>query len=122
MKSLICSIILLSSIICATVTVGIYTDNQLASFIDSIEQKIPSKETATFQSAEEIEREFEKMKPYLILFMQKNEVRDIEMHIADMKSAVESDDEPNILAAKSRLILHIRQLRRLSTFSIEAIF
>ena len=122
MKSLICSIILLSSIICATVTVGIYTDNQLASFIDSIEQKIPSKETTTFQSAEEIEREFEKMKPYLILFMQKNEVRDIEMHIADMKSAVESDDEPNILAAKSRLILHIRQLRRLSTFSIEAIF
>ena len=122
MKSLICSIILLCSIICATVFVGIYTDNQLARFIDSIEQKISNENVVTYQSAEEIEREFEKMKPYLILFMKKNEVRDIEMHIADIKSAVESDDTPNILAAKSRLILHIRQLRRLSTFSIEAIF
>ena len=122
MKSLICSVILFSSIICATVSVGIYTDKQLAGFINSIEERIPADDTVTYQNAEEVEREFEKMKPYLILFMQKNEVRDIEMHIADIKSAVESDDTPNILAAKSRLILHIRQLRRLSTFSIEAIF
>ena len=122
MKSLICSIILLSCIICATVSVGIYTDKQLAGFINSIEERIPADDTVTYQNAEEIEREFEKMKPYLILFMQKNEVRDIEMHIADIKSAVESDDAPSIFAAKSRLILHIRQLRRLSTFSIEAIF
>ena len=122
MKSLICSIILLSCIICATVSVGIYTDKQLTGFINSIEERIPADDTVTYQNAEEVEREFEKMKPYLILFMQKNEVRDIEMHIADIQSAVESDDTPNILAAKSRLILHIRQLRRLSTFSIEAIF
>ena len=123
MKSLICSIILLCSIICSTILVGIYTDRQLTAFIDTVDRKINTEyEIASTEDVEELEGEFKKIKPYLILFMKKDELRDIEMHISDIESAVKSKDIPSVTSAKSRLILHLAQLRRLSTFSIEAIF
>ena len=123
MKSLICSIILLCSVIAMTIFVGSYTDRQLKHFADLIDAKIPNENTsAAYRGAEEMEQEYENIKVYLIIFMNESEIRDIEMHISDIKSAAKADDLQNLIAAKSRLKLHIKQLRRLSTFSIEAIF
>jgi hypothetical protein len=49
-------------------------------------------------------------------------MRELEMYIEDIKSAALENDETALLSAKSRLKLHIEQLRRLSAFSFEAIF
>ena len=123
MKSLICSIVILCSVIILTVFVAFYTDRQLDRFIDLVDEEIPSDDCAVaYLGASKVEKEYESIKTYLILFMRENEVRDIEMHISDIKSAAKADDLPSLIAAKSRLTLHIGQLRRLSTFSIEAIF
>ena len=122
MKSLICSIILLCSIILSTVLVAIYTDRQLERFVNTIEE-ISKNDVADQKTlAEEIEREYERNKTFLVLFMYENEIRDMEMHISDIKSAVTTNDTDGMIAAKNRLKLHLEQLRRLSTFSIEAIF
>ena len=122
MKSLICSIILLSSIIITTVVGGIYTEKRLVEFVSLIEETIPDSISEPSGKTEKIEQEYEDIKIYLILFTQKSELREIEMHIADMKSAAKSDDIQGTTEAKNRLILHIEQLRRLSTFNIESIF
>lgn len=122
MKSLICSIILLCSIILSTVLVAIYTDRQLERFVNTIEEISKNDVTDQNTLAEEIEREYERNKTFLVLFMYENEIRDMEMHISDIKSAVTTNDTDGMIAAKNRLKLHLEQLRRLSTFSIEAIF
>ena len=122
MKSLICSIILLCSIILSTVLVAIYTDRQLEHFVNTIEEISKNDVTDQKTLAEEIEREYERNKTFLVLFMYENEIRDMEMHISDIKSAVTTNDTDGMIAAKNRLKLHLEQLRRLSTFSIEAIF
>ena len=122
MKSLICSIILLCSIILSTVLVAIYTDRQLEHFVNTIEEVSKNDVTDQKTLAEEIEREYERNKTFLVLFMYENEIRDMEMHISDIKSAVTTNDTDGMIAAKNRLKLHLEQLRRLSTFSIEAIF
>ena len=122
MKSLICSIIILSSIIITTVVGGIFTEKRLVKFVSLIEETIPDSISEPSGKTEKIEQEYEDIKIYLILFVQKSELREIEMHIADMKSAAKSDDIQGTTEAKNRLILHIEQLRRLSTFNIESIF
>jgi hypothetical protein len=54
--------------------------------------------------------------------MRCEDTESVEEYVADLKSAVKSRDDNGIIAAKSRLMLHIEQLRRLSVFNIEAIF
>jgi hypothetical protein len=123
MKSLICSILILCFIIILTVFVAFYTDKRLESFIALVNEEIPSDDCAdAYIGALKVEKEYEGIKTHLILFMRENEVRDIEMHISDIKSAAKADDLSSLIAAKSRLTLHMQQLRRLSTFGIEAIF
>ncbi len=122
MKSLVCAIILLCTIIITTLFIGVYTECRLVDFINLINVEISGDASNVYVKAKEIECEYDNIKTYLILFMQKSDVREIETHISDMKSAAESEDIPGIITAKNRLILHIEQLRRLSTFSFEAIF
>lgn len=122
MKSLICSTILLCLILLSTSVVAIYTDMRLERFIDELEKISENDLTVSNNVADKIEKEYKSNKTFLILFMYENEIRDIETHISDIKSAEQSNDTDGLIAAKNRLKLHIEQLRRLSTFSIEAIF
>jgi len=122
MKSLICSTILLCLILLSTSVVAIYTDMRLERFIDNLEKISENDLTVSNNVADRIEKEYKSNKTFLILFMYENEIRDIETHISDIKSAEQSNDTDGLIAAKNRLKLHIEQLRRLSTFSIEAIF
>ena len=123
MKSLICSIVILCFVVFGTVFVALYTDQRLEQFSYLILNEVPQDDCeASYLGAENIEREYNSIKTFLILFIRENEVRDIEMHISDIKSAATSNDTVGVITAKNRLMLHIRQLRRLSTFSIEAIF
>ncbi len=123
MKTLISSIIILCFLVSGTVFVALYTDQRLDRFSNLITDEVSENDcAAAYLGAEDIEREYESIKTYLILFMRENEVRDIEMHISDIKSAAKSNDSAGVVTAKNRLLLHIGQLRRLSTFSIEAIF
>jgi hypothetical protein len=105
------------------VFVALYTDQRLEQFSYLILNEVPTDDCeASYLGAENIEREYNSIKTFLILFIRENEVRDIEMHISDIKSAAKSNDTVGVITAKNRLMLHIGQLRRLSTFSIEAIF
>ena len=51
-----------------------------------------------------------------------DDMKEIEMYIEDIRSAAKEDERIAITEAKSRLKLHIYQLRRLSVFSMESVF
>lgn len=125
MRSLLSSLAILAAVISVTVIGALYTDMRLERFSDTVEKAIPNDEKDTErieEGAKAIEDEYESLQKYIILFIHDDGVREIEEHISDIKSAAASDELGDAMTAKSRLILHIKQLRRLSKFSLEAIF
>lgn len=124
MKSLVISLSILLSVIATSVFGAIYTDKKLESFEIDIERYVPEHETdlaVILRGAEKIEDEYKHLEKYLILFIHDNGISEIEEHVSDIKSAAKSGELADAMIAKSRLTLHIKQLRRLSGFSPEAI-
>ena len=125
MKSLLISIGILVAVLGVSISGALLTDRRLEHFYDGIEATIPEGATDAakiYESAIEIENEYESLRKFIILFIHDDEVREIEEHLSDIKSAAEADEVGEVMMAKSRLLLHIKQLRRLSKFSPEAIF
>lgn len=125
MKSMILACAILLSVIAATTFGAIFTDKKLEELSACINEAIDDAEDSTskaVEGAKEIEKQYESIKKYLILFVHDDGVREIEEHIEDIKSAAMTNETADAIASKNRLILHIEQLRRLSKFSPEAIF
>ena len=122
MKSFIFSIVILSLIILCTILIAIHTDKMLSDFEKTIESEISNNPEQTLLGIEKVASKYKSMKPFLTLFMRENDVKEIEMYIEDIRSAAKEDERIAITEAKSRLKLHIYQLRRLSVFSMESVF
>ena len=125
MRSLLLSLGILLTVISVSVFGAFFTDRKLERFYDVIEDAIPAQSDdadVIEASAQRIEEEYEHLRRYLILFIHDDGVREIEEHISDIKSSALSNEIGDAMTAKSRLTLHIKQLRRLSKFSTEAIF
>ena len=122
MKAFICSIILLCSVVLSSILVAVYANKALTEFGNTIDTSFNSGITDTENAVREIESEYSRLKPFLILFIREDDIQEIETHIVDIKSAAAENDHTSLTEAKSRLKLHIEQIRRLSVFSIEAIF
>ena len=109
----------------ASIFGAIFTEKKLGEFENDIESAI-SDDTddadAIASGAKIVEERYENIGKYLRLLIHDDEVREIEEHIEDIKSAATNSEVSDAITAKNRLILHIRQLRRLSKFSPEAIF
>lgn len=118
MKALICSLIVLCSVTISTVFVAICSDKLLSDFNDSIEINLREESS----NIDEVKTKCNQLKPFLILFMCDKDVEQLEMYMEDAINAARSNDINELIAAKSRLQLHIEQLRRQSVFSIGAIF
>ena len=125
MKSLVISTAILLLVIFASIFGAIFTEKKLGEFENDIESAI-SDDTddadAIASGAKIVEERYENIGKYLRLLIHDDEVREIEEHIEDIKSAATNSEVSDAITAKNRLILHIRQLRRLSKFSPEAIF
>ena len=124
MKTLIAAIAICALVIGTTVFGAVFTEKKLSSFADDIESAFPDNTGAVYdaeEGARKIEDEYKRIKKYLFFFIHDDEVREIEEHVADIKSAVSANEQSNLISAKNRLKLHIEQLRRLSKFSIESI-
>jgi hypothetical protein len=125
MKSLLISSVILLSVIFSCIFGAIFTERKLADFEKSIDSAIPdgTYDTEVIRNGVEvIKKEYENIGKFLLLLIHDNEIREIEEHIEDIESAATLDNSSDAIMAKNRLILHIRQLRRLSIFSPEAIF
>ena len=125
MKSLLLSLGILLTVITASVFGAFFTDRKLESFYETIEAAIPEEADSAEEvhaGAIKIESEYKKLQKYIILLIHDDGVREIEEHIADIKSSAKYDELADAMTSKSRLLLHIKQLRRLSKFSSEAIF
>lgn len=123
MKTLIYSLVILCSVILTTVFAAVYTDKMLTDFIESVDSKVNEENCEmAYIGAKEIEKEYKKLKKHFILFIRENDSCEAEAYIEDIKSSAKSDDPAGIATAKNRLMLHMEQLRRLSVFSMEAIF
>ena len=121
MKSVIIAAVILCSVTASVIWAAVYSGLALGRLAESTEE-VSINEGATATGVEEVEAEYRRVKPFLSLFACDSEAREIELYIEDIKSASFENDEEALTTAKSRLILHIKQLRRLSGFSIEAIF
>ena len=122
MKSFIFAITILCSVILCTVLVALYTNKIMCDFDDTIDREISNNPEDVLIGIEEVAKEYQNIHPFLTLFMRENDVKEIEMYIEDIRSAAKDDDKRALTEAKSRLKLHIFQLRRLSVFSRESIF
>lgn len=120
MKSLIASVVILCSVVLSVVCAAAYSVNALEKLGQAAES-IAVEDTGSTK-IDEVEKQYKRIKPFLSLFACDSEAREMEAYIEDIKSASLTNDEEALLTAKSRLVLHIKQLRRLSGFSIEAIF
>ena len=124
MKTLIAAIGICALVIGTTVFGALFTDKKLSSFADDIASAFPDDievVSDALEGAKMIEDKYKSIKKYLFLFIHDDEVREIEEHVADIKSAVAANEAGDLISAKNRLRLHIEQLRRLSKFSIESI-
>lgn len=121
MKSVIIAAVILCSVTASVIWAAVYSGLALDKLVGATEE-VSIKEGATATGIEEVEAEYRRVKPFLSLFACDSEAREIELYIEDIKSASLENDAEALLTAKSRLILHIKQLRRLSGFSIEAVF
>lgn len=125
MKNIILPVIMLFAVITTVVVVGITANRSLNDFCALVDRSVP-------QSAEEAETimiginnilaEYDKLKPFMILFICERDICETEALLEDMKSSATTNDYSGVITAKNRLILHITQLKRLSVFSFEAIF
>ena len=125
MKSLLLSLGILITVISVSVFGAFFTDRQLERFSEAISDAIPEESNDSEvirDGAAKVEEEYKHIRKYVILFIHDDEVREIEEHISDIKSSANADELGDSITAKNRLILHIKQLRRLSKFSAEAIF
>ena len=120
MKSFICSLILLFSIIVSAITVGSVVGKKLDDFAEFIDDTIDS--SVGKEEIDKIKEKYTDLKPLMILFINESEIREIEQIISELESVIDTGEQAEINMSKNRLILHIRQLKRLSTFSFEAIF
>ena len=118
MKTLLCSVIILGFVILSTVSVAIRANSLLNNFSEYVEENV----FTDTSSLEIISEEYEKLKRFMTLFIREDDIRETEMYLQDIISAAETNDSEALMTAKSRLMLHIEQLRRLSVFSFEAIF
>ena len=122
MKALLCSIIIFCSVVLATVAVAIKANSLLTNFSTRAEESISLNESAPDNdSIETVFREYQKLKRFMTLFIREDDIRETEMYLEDIKSAAKANDQEALMTSKSRLMLHIEQLRRLSVFSFEAI-
>ena len=122
MKTFVCAILLLCSVILSSISVAVYADRTLTDFALTIEKELDQNTEDPYSGIREIEVKYSKLKPFLILFIREDDIQEIETYIVDIKSAINENDRASLTEAKSRLKLHIEQIRRLSVFSIEAIF
>ena len=125
MKSLITASTIFLLVITTSIFGAIFTDKKLAQFERDIESAIPNDTEdidTIYNGAVTIEERYGNLEKYLILFIHDDGVREIEEHIADIKSAAITNEAGDAITAKNRLTLHIKQLRRLSKFSPQAIF
>lgn len=121
MKSVILAVIILCSVTLSVIGAAIYSGHVLDKFTMAIDDAVTGTSEAA-ANTEKIEKQYQRIKPFLSLFACDSEAREIETYIEDIKSASLENDEEALTTAKSRLKLHVKQLRRLSGFSIEAIF
>lgn len=123
MKALIISFIILFTIVSLTVFVAFYTNSILCTFEESINKSLnDSSSDILDKDVKYIENEYERIRSFLIVFNAADDLKELEAYISDIKSAAESEDSAALILSKNRLMLYTRQLRRLSTFSLEAIF
>ena len=122
MKTPIIALIILSSVLGSVITVSALLSRVLDRLSDTVSDGVPTSFTDALSEAEGTEKQYLKIRPFLALFTRDDEVREIEMYIEDIKSAAEEGDSAALATAKSRLKLHVGQLKRLSKFSIEATF
>lgn len=118
MKALICAIIILCAVTLSTIFVGIYSDKLLSDFNSTVDTALVAKS----ENIDEIKITYQRIKPFLTLFMCDKDVKQLELYIEDAINSSMSDDKNELMATKSRLRLYIDQLRRQSAFSIDAIF
>lgn len=122
MRTFICAVVIFALICSAAIFGAVFTSAKLSAFTEEIRSALPDEPLDLRAGAARIEKAYENIGKYLRLFIHDSEAREIEEHIADIKSAATMNEVADAIAAKNRLLLHIEQLRRLSLFSPEAVF
>ena len=121
MKDFVISLVILILIVVSTCIVAVSINTMLKSFISTVQEEV-IEEDGVFRGVDTIEAEYKKIKPFLVFFTCAKDLREIESQLADIKSAAESKDSAAFICAKNRIALHCEHLRRISTFTTEAIF
>ena len=122
MKSVICAIVMLCLIVGLTFFTSLYSHHTLEEMTKDLDFGF---DNSTYESSEnamkELRSDYESFLPFITLFINENEARDLEKQIMDLESAVRSQSLDDIITEKNRLAVLLTQLKRLSILSPEAI-
>ncbi len=125
MKSSIIAIIVLVLVILLT----FYFSSLTAGVLDELKTDAERTLTLCGKDCEKILRASKEMRVgfetriiYLSFFINDEDLLEITQYYDDIKSAAEADNYEGVLTAKNRLVSELEHLRRLSTFSVDAVF
>ncbi len=125
MKSFITAIVIITALIVFSIGGTVLTDKTLLWLDDEISAMPIGDVTdydAVYEDILKIEEKYEKADEILALLLTNIDLEKIKSCIDEIKVGAQIEDEMLIKTAKSRLLLHTEQLRRLSGFSMDSIF
>ncbi len=120
MKTFVFAIVTACLVTLAVILNSVFLDISLSSLIDECE-KIPDE----CERAPEYERLYEnfcKWQKFISLTVSHEDLSDIEKDFAEILGAARADDRESLIIAKSRLIMTLTHLRRLSGVNPDSIF
>ena len=123
MKSLIASIIILSFIMIITVCGSIYVSSTLRNLENDVQRiDLAKGYNDVHKQLNCAEERHQRSYFFYSLLLDDDAVEQTDAYLCDIKSSAEAESAEGVLTAKNRLIAHLEQIRRLSTFNIESIF
>ena len=124
MKSLILSIVIFCLLISLVIGDSLFINQRLENISNTVISYFPNNKNnfyGIYSCAKKVENEYKNIESHLKLIYSEELLYELEEYITDMKSYALSEDYIEALATKNRLIAHIEELRRFSSFDIEII-
>lgn len=125
MKSSVIAIIILALALSATLCSSAITGKTLMELRDDIESsflKCGESCSEILAASTDMRKRFDGYITYLSFFINDEDMLEITQYYDDIKSAAAADSYDGALEAKNRLISQLEHLKRLSSFSIDAVF
>lgn len=120
MKVKLFAILSILALCAAIVTNDYFMDRRLREFIEEVEE-FDARDDDALEDAGELFKEFMSIERHISLFVNHDDLENIEVGFGELVGAIEVGDRESAEITKSRLLYALRHLRRLSGLNTDSI-